>query len=70
MDSDPFPPGFFDQTDPSTDAEFYAWPRLVTRIDGAAIQAVGALYAELGISGEVLDLMSSWVSHFPPRRRA
>jgi SAM-dependent methyltransferase len=25
---------------------------------------VGALYAELGLAGEVLDLCSSWVSHF------
>jgi SAM-dependent methyltransferase len=25
---------------------------------------VGALYEELGVDGEVLDLMSSWVSHF------
>ena len=25
---------------------------------------MGALYEELGIGGDVLDLMSSWVSHF------
>jgi SAM-dependent methyltransferase len=36
----------------------------VTHIDGPAVAAVGALYDELGISGTVLDLMSSWVSHF------
>jgi len=59
-----FPPGFFDRADPSPDADFYSWPRLVTHIDGAAIAAVGALYEELAIRGEVLDLMSSWVSHF------
>ncbi|MCO1657768.1 class I SAM-dependent methyltransferase [Pseudonocardia sp. S2-4] len=43
---------------------------MVTHIDDRAIAAVGALYSELGIDGEVLDLMSSWVSHFerPPRR--
>ena len=43
-------------------------PRLVTHIDDAAIAAVGELYEELGIDGDVLDLMSSWVSHFrtPP----
>ena len=30
---------------------------------------MGALYAELGVNCEVLDLMSSWVSHFvePPQ---
>jgi len=65
-----FPPGFFDRTDPSPDTEFYRPLRLVTHIDDRAIAAVGALYTELGLDGEVLDLMSSWVSHFerPPRR--
>ena len=40
----------------------------MTHIDADAIAAVGALYDELGLHGEVLDLMSSWVSHFvqPP----
>ena len=69
-----FPPGFFDRADVRDDALFYAPPRLVTHIDDAAIAAVGALYAELGIDGtaprprRVLDLMSSWASHFatPP----
>jgi SAM-dependent methyltransferase len=77
MDADPyagFPPGFFDRTDDAPDARFYDRPRLVTHIDDAAIAAVGALYADLGIDGSAarptraLDLMSSWVSHFrtPP----
>jgi SAM-dependent methyltransferase len=68
MDSDPFPPGFFDRSDPSSDTMFYAWPRLVTHIDDSAIAAVGALYEELELAGDVLDLMGSWVSHFrtPP----
>lgn len=67
-----FPAGFFDRADPSGDAEFYSWPRLVTHIDDDAVAAVGTLYEELGIGGEVLDLMSSWVSHFrsPPTRLA
>ena len=59
-----FPPGFFDRSDPTPDTEFYAWPRIVTHIDDAAVAAVGACYAELGIDGAVLDLMASWVSHF------
>ena len=59
-----FPPGFFDRADPSPDAAFYSWPRLVTHIDDAAIAAVGALYDDLAIAGTVLDLMGSWVSHF------
>jgi SAM-dependent methyltransferase len=70
--ADVFPPGFFDRADPGADTTFYDVPRLVTHIDDGAIAAVGALYAELGVDGEVLDLMSSWVSHFavPPRRLA
>jgi SAM-dependent methyltransferase len=65
-----FPPGFFDRADPETDAAFYRVPRIVTHIDDAAIDAVGALYDEVGLDGDVLDVMSSWVSHFrrAPRR--
>ena len=65
----PFPPGFFDRSDPTDDDRFYDAPRLVTHIDDRAIAAVGALYAELDLTGDVLDLMSSWISHFvePPR---
>ena len=71
MTTDPydgFPPGFFDRDDPTPDTVFYGPPRLVTHIDDRAIAAVGALYTELGLTGRVLDLMSSWVSHFeqPP----
>ena len=64
-----FPEQFFARTDDGEDAAFYAVPRLVTHIDEAAIAAVGDLYEELHIDGDVLDLMSSWVSHFkvPPR---
>ncbi|MFD1721684.1 class I SAM-dependent methyltransferase [Amnibacterium endophyticum] len=58
-----FPPGFFARDDESADTRFYRAPRLVTHIDAGAIDAVGALYEELGVSGRVLDLMSSWVSH-------
>jgi SAM-dependent methyltransferase len=66
--SDVFPPGFFDRGDEQDDASFYSFPRYVTHIDDGAIAAVGALYDELAIGGEVLDVMSSWVSHFrePP----
>jgi SAM-dependent methyltransferase len=66
--SSAFPPGFFDRMDPSPDAGFYGPPRLVHHIDDGAVAAVGDLYAELDVDGRVLDLMSSWVSHFtlPP----
>ena len=67
---DTFPTGFFSRADESDDAAFYDMTRLVTHIDDEAIAAVGALYAELGITGDVLDLMGSWISHFQvaPRR--
>ena len=66
--SDFFPAGFFNRSDDQPDPFFYGPSRLVTHIDQTAIAAVGALYTELGINGRVLDLMSSWVSHFdtPP----
>lgn len=60
-----FPAGFFDRADVAPDGVFYAEPRLVTHIDAGAIAAVGAMYDELGLPGtDVVDLMSSWVSHF------
>ena len=60
----PFPPGFFSRVDPLPDTMFYEHDRFVTHIDDRAIAAVGALYTELGLGGRVLDLMSSWISHF------
>jgi SAM-dependent methyltransferase len=67
---DGFPDGFFTRDDETPDSGFYGPVRLVTHIDDRAIAAVGALYRELGIDGDVLDLMGSWVSHFEasPRR--
>ncbi|HEX5586529.1 MAG TPA: methyltransferase domain-containing protein [Acidimicrobiia bacterium] len=68
--AEPFPDDFFARADPGSDGAFYAPPRLVTHIDDRAIAAVGDLYEELDVSGDVLDLMGSWVSHFraAPRR--
>lgn len=59
-----FPAGFFRRTDESPDDRFYVAERLVTHIDDRAIATVGALYEELGLNGRVLDIMSSWISHF------
>ena len=63
-----FPEGFFSRADEFDDASFYGPERMVTHIDEGAIAAVGQLYDDLGIDGTVLDLMSSWISHFatPP----
>ena len=61
-----FPRGFFERVDESDDALFYREPRFVTHIDDASIRALTAAYRELLVPGsDVLDLMSSWVSHLP-----
>jgi SAM-dependent methyltransferase len=64
MGTTPFPDGFFVRGDAHDDGRFYSFPRFVTHIDDGAIEAVGALYDDLGLVGDVLDLCSSWVSHF------
>ena len=57
----------FGRYDESPDEEFYLLPRFVTHIDDRAIAAVTQLYREFfPPGGEILDLMSSWVSHLPP----
>ena len=57
----------FRRADEAPDEEFYRTPRIVTHIDDDAIAAVTQLYRELfPAGGEILDLMSSWVSHLPP----
>ncbi len=62
----PLPPQAFRRVDETDDARFYAAPRLVHHIDDGAQAAVTALYRRLVPSGaDVLDLMSSWVSHLP-----
>ncbi len=64
---DLFPKGFFSRADESTDDKFYVPDRFVTHIDDRAIAAVGTLYRHFGLTGSVLDVMSSWVSHFLDR---
>jgi SAM-dependent methyltransferase len=62
-----FPEEAFRRIDEAPDEEFYRTPRLVTHIDEPAKAAVTQLYRELfPAGGEILDLMSSWVSHLPP----
>jgi len=56
----------FQRQDEAPDAEFYSVPRFVQHIDDGAIAAVTQLYREyLPPGGDVLDLMTSWVSHLP-----
>lgn len=66
----PYPPDSFARWDESDDSDFYREPRLVTHIDDATIAALTQIYRELIPSGgDILDLMSSWVSHLPPEAR-
>lgn len=62
----PFPPEYFGREDEQDDTRFYAEPRLVVHIDDAAIAAVGAAFRRLiPPNAVILDLMSSWRSHWP-----
>jgi SAM-dependent methyltransferase len=59
-------PAAYDRYDETADELFYRDPRFVEHIDDAAIADVERLHRErLPAGGEVLDLMSSWVSHLP-----
>ena len=60
-------PDAFARYDESPDDRFYEEPRFVEHIDDAAIGDVVGLHRDrLPPRGEILDLMSSWVSHLPP----
>ncbi|PAX06701.1 class I SAM-dependent methyltransferase [Sphingomonas lenta] len=60
------PPHAFAKQDATPDLDFYAPPRLVHHIDEGAVAALTSYYRELIAPGsDVLDLMSSWVSHLP-----
>ena len=70
----PFVKGDFRRFDESDDATFYETPRLVYHIDDDAVAATTAFYdatfrdvaRQRGSSKlDVLDLCSSWVSHYP-----
>lgn len=65
-DTDFFGNDPYARLDPRADPLFYIEPRLVQHIDSAAIAVVGGIYARhLQPGMQVLDLMSSWVSHLP-----
>ena len=61
-----FSPQHFERMDEEDDRVFYIQPRKVVHIDDSAIAAVGRLFRELvPPDSVVLDLMSSWRSHWP-----
>lgn len=66
----PFKEEDFQRYDESPDTSFYETPRFVTHIDDPAIAALTKYYSKVlppsntpGVS--ILDLCSSWVSHYP-----
>ena len=66
MSAPSLPADWFTRLDDTPDGGFYAVPRLVTHLDAPSIAAITALYTRLLAPGmDVLDLMSSWVSHLP-----
>ncbi|MDA1128265.1 MAG: methyltransferase domain-containing protein [Chloroflexi bacterium] len=66
-------PEYFQREDEEDDGVFYESPRLVVHIDNAAIAAISGFFKEqIPENSEVLDLMSSWRSHWPqghPKKR-
>jgi hypothetical protein len=66
----PFSSKDFTRQDESTDTYFYEQPRFVYHIDNYAVASLTKYYE--GVFSEdasVLDICSSWVSHFPPSKR-
>jgi SAM-dependent methyltransferase len=56
----------FTRMDESRDVIFYDQPRLVTHIDDPCINALTKFYGETLRDGDdVLDICSSWISHYP-----
>jgi len=65
-----FTPEQFQREDEEDDRNFYVYPRKVVHIDDGAIAAVGRLFQEfIPEDSVVLDLMSSWRSHWPAGHR-
>lgn len=66
MKADALNPEHFAREDVEGDRRFYEMPRLVTHIDEAACAVLAEFYGRLlPEGGEILDLMSSCVSHLP-----
>lgn len=62
----PFSPEDFSRMDPTTDKAFYAVPRLLYHIDEPAVAALTQFYRHnISPGSEILDICSSWVSHYP-----
>lgn len=61
------PAAWFARADETPDETFYREARLVAHIDQVTIDALTEFYRQfIGENADVLDLMSSWISHLPP----
>lgn len=62
----PFQPPDFFRADSNTDTLFYTVPKLVYHIDEPAVAALTQYYRRnIPAGSRVLDICSSWVSHYP-----
>jgi len=62
----PFPPEAFRRQDEKDDGDFYAVPRPVYHVDEGAVRALTNYYKEnIADGSRILDICSSWVSHYP-----
>ncbi len=62
----PYAPSDFVRQDESVDSNFYANERLVYHIDDYAVDALTKYYKKnIKDGSNVLDICSSWVSHYP-----
>jgi hypothetical protein len=63
----PFTTKDFLREDETVDTNFYYQPRLVYHIDDFAVESLSKFYkSEFKPNSAVLDVCSSWVSHYPP----
>jgi len=62
----PFKPEDFFRADQIDDSSFYTVPKLVYHIDEPAVAALTQYYrANIPTGSSILDICSSWVSHYP-----
>jgi hypothetical protein len=62
----PYTDADFKRIDEEPDTAFYKFPKLVYHIDEGAVAALTRYYASnIPAGSDVLDICSSWVSHYP-----
>merc|ERR1719258_867491 len=62
----PFSAADFKRLDEAPDTEFYKFPKLMYHIDEGAVSALTRYYdRQIADGSDVLDICSSWVSHYP-----